>query len=297
MHDMTGNGYGKTCTGVYSFSFNGQERDDETYGRGNAYDFGARIYDARLSKWMACDPFSKDYPFHSPYNYGLNNPIMFLDKGGNYIIDKEGNVVKFRVKKDGTLKFKGSPDPFTKQIISVMAKTETSKRVLLQLSNDKEIKVQYREMTKKESDYFNNNGGLVSELSGTTLSHKEDELLRMYDKGRIETPSELTKKINEYKSDHLTLLDRTDIVKKDNEYMANQVVVLNIDQIQKAPNSNKEFLLTASEESIHTMQDYIGRAPYGGTQRDAKHEKDILPTLEKISNEYDTQKSKKPEGK
>lgn len=63
----------------YSFGFNGKEQDDEIYGDANAYDFGARVYDARICKYMAIDPLSSVYSYWSPYSFPMNNPIRFID--------------------------------------------------------------------------------------------------------------------------------------------------------------------------------------------------------------------------
>jgi len=75
----------KACTMVYSFSFNGKEDDDETYGDGNAYDFGARIYDSRLGRWLSVDPLQANYQGFSPYNSSLNSPITLLDENGEWV--------------------------------------------------------------------------------------------------------------------------------------------------------------------------------------------------------------------
>lgn len=64
---------------AYRFSFNGKEKDDETYGGGNAYDFGARIYDPRLGRFLSVDPIFNKYPFVTPYNFAQNKPIRFID--------------------------------------------------------------------------------------------------------------------------------------------------------------------------------------------------------------------------
>ena len=70
--------------GEYKFGFNGKEKDNETYGDGNAYDFGARVYDGRLGRFLSADKFEKMAPHWTPYRFGFNNPIRVVDKDGNY---------------------------------------------------------------------------------------------------------------------------------------------------------------------------------------------------------------------
>jgi RHS repeat-associated protein len=71
----------------YRFGFNGKEKDDDTYGDGNAYDFGARMYDSRLGRWMSVDPLYAQYADLSPFNFAGNCPILFLDIDGNKFIN------------------------------------------------------------------------------------------------------------------------------------------------------------------------------------------------------------------
>ncbi len=40
--------------GKYRYGFNGKEKDKDIAP--DNYEFGARIYDARLGRWMAVDP-------------------------------------------------------------------------------------------------------------------------------------------------------------------------------------------------------------------------------------------------
>ncbi len=70
----------------YRFGFNGMEKDDDTYGEGNAYDFGNRIFDSRLGRWLSVDRFAGKYPSLSPYVFAENNPIVILDIGGDSTI-------------------------------------------------------------------------------------------------------------------------------------------------------------------------------------------------------------------
>ena len=69
------------------------EKDDEVKGSGNSYDFGARMYDSRIGKWMSLDAHMIKYPSVSHYNFVNNNPIIFIDEDGNDLVyfDSEGN--------------------------------------------------------------------------------------------------------------------------------------------------------------------------------------------------------------
>ncbi len=67
-------GYG-VC---YRFAFNGKELDNES----QTQDYGMRIYDLRISKFLSVDPLTKDYPFLTPYQFAANIPIKFIDIDG-----------------------------------------------------------------------------------------------------------------------------------------------------------------------------------------------------------------------
>ncbi len=71
----------------YRYGFNGMEEDNSLKGPGNSYDFGARMYDSRLGRFLSIDAFTNQYTSHSPYNFTLNNPIQFFDEAGYYPID------------------------------------------------------------------------------------------------------------------------------------------------------------------------------------------------------------------
>ncbi|MFT6948306.1 MAG: RHS repeat-associated protein [Vicingaceae bacterium] len=75
-------GRGFTSGDGYRYGFNGMERDDEVSGSGNSYDFGARIYDSRIGRWLTNDPYAKKYPSLSPYTAFGNNPIYYIDPSG-----------------------------------------------------------------------------------------------------------------------------------------------------------------------------------------------------------------------
>ncbi len=72
----------------YEFGFNGQLKDNEIYGEGNAYAFEYRIQDPRLVRFLSVDPLRKDYPFYSPYQFAGNQTIVFVDIEGLEAGDK-----------------------------------------------------------------------------------------------------------------------------------------------------------------------------------------------------------------
>ncbi len=68
-------------TSVQPYKYNGKELD-----RKNGldwYDYGARMYDAAIGRFMKADRFSEKYVFLSPYQYGANNPVNNIDINGD----------------------------------------------------------------------------------------------------------------------------------------------------------------------------------------------------------------------
>jgi len=66
----------------YRYGFNGKENDNEVKGEGNQQDYGMRVYDPRLGKFLSVDPLYKEYPWNSTYAFAENSPIKFIDLDG-----------------------------------------------------------------------------------------------------------------------------------------------------------------------------------------------------------------------
>ena len=66
--------------GDYRYGFNGKENDKDMDG--NCYDYGFRIYNPALGRFLSTDPLSKSYPWFTPYQFAGNSPITFIDLDG-----------------------------------------------------------------------------------------------------------------------------------------------------------------------------------------------------------------------
>jgi RHS repeat-associated protein len=66
----------------YRFKFNGKESDDEIYGIGAFQDYGMRMYDTRVCRFISVDPITKKYPELTPYQFASNTPIWGIDLDG-----------------------------------------------------------------------------------------------------------------------------------------------------------------------------------------------------------------------
>ena len=70
--------------GGYRFGFNGKENINEVVSNGNWQDYGARMYNQNLCRFLSVDPLA-GHPKQvgtSPYAYANNNPIRYVDPTG-----------------------------------------------------------------------------------------------------------------------------------------------------------------------------------------------------------------------
>lgn len=70
-----------------TYSFQGQERDDEVKGAGNSYNFENRMHDPRIGRFFAIDPLASEYPWNSVYAFSENVVINAVELEGLEKID------------------------------------------------------------------------------------------------------------------------------------------------------------------------------------------------------------------
>jgi len=93
----------------YRYGFNGKENDLES----GTQDYGLRIYNLALGKFLSVDPLAPKYPELTPYQFASNRPIDGIDLDGlEYatftIFVSNGRVKDILITKDYELKNKSS---------------------------------------------------------------------------------------------------------------------------------------------------------------------------------------------
>lgn len=83
----------------YKYGFDGKENDNEVKEEGNQQDYGMRVYDPRLGKFLSVDPLQARYPNLTTYQFASNSPIAYIDLDGlekyHYALtlSEQGNVI------------------------------------------------------------------------------------------------------------------------------------------------------------------------------------------------------------
>ncbi|AEW00281.1 hypothetical protein A4D02_23420 [Niastella koreensis] len=138
----------------YRYGFNGKENDNEVKGEGKQQDYGMRVYDPRLGKFLSVDPLSSKFPYYSPYQFAGNMPI--------HASDLDGLEPDFRYKGNGI----NGVGAFDQRELASIQRHQTTLRVG---NKDKQFQIQW---------LLNNNGAVIGYLASRVVP--EEEYKRLY---------------------------------------------------------------------------------------------------------------------
>jgi len=66
----------------YRYGFNGKENDREWGTASLTQDYGFRLYNPAIAKFLSVDPLAPEYPWYTPYQFAGNMPISCIDLDG-----------------------------------------------------------------------------------------------------------------------------------------------------------------------------------------------------------------------
>jgi RHS repeat-associated protein len=136
------------ANGLYRYGFNGKEKDPEVKGGGAQYDYGFRIYDPRIGRFLSVDPLTKKYPMLTPYQFASNSPIASIDLDG-----LEGLVAT------------GMPDPVSGRPTGMVLTVEDASKINRNVTIATFKAVFSEALPKKFIDHYANGQGTPYKLS------------------------------------------------------------------------------------------------------------------------------------
>jgi RHS repeat-associated protein len=151
----------------YRRGFNGMEKDDEVKGGGNSYDFGARLYDVRVGRWMTVDPLATKYTSWSPYVFCIDNPILNIDSDGREVIvtitQRKDQKPLIEIKVSGAIINESTADFTPAQIVKRMNIFQNEVNDVYNKSFDEfEVKVTLDFIEVKSRDEINEEDHVIS---------------------------------------------------------------------------------------------------------------------------------------
>lgn len=156
------------------YKYNGKELQDDNIGGSqfNVYDYGKRMYDPSIGRFLKIDRLAEKYHNLTPYSYAGNNPIYFVDIQGDSI--KPNIVVVYSKEMNPRKSQKGHDFGITKLKGATPSFNSTTKNVDLTV----EIQITYSSILEEEN-FNKDNPGFKNEVEQHETGHK-DQILEAF---------------------------------------------------------------------------------------------------------------------
>lgn len=142
----------------YRYGFNGKENDNEVKGEGNQQDYGFRIYDPRIGRFLSVDPLTKDYPYLTSYQFASNSPVSGVDLDG----------LEYYYAADGSFIGQGAnPNSLEVRLGKVTGNTKSGKPIITAIDIKGNLTKQWIVLNQNHNDFKSLAAVLYAEAAGT----------------------------------------------------------------------------------------------------------------------------------
>lgn len=142
------------------------EKDDEIKGKVNSYDFGARLLDPRVGRWLSRDPLEAKYTGITPYSVSLNSPVLLKDPDGREVIIVDPETGESTIYVPHSTHISENASDFVKTVISTLDAIidkgwDDEINIISKLSESKDFNVSI----KKEGNWRKALGSVTGSIS------------------------------------------------------------------------------------------------------------------------------------
>lgn len=183
-----------TCR-TYTYSFQGQEHDDEAKGEGNSINYKYRMHDPRVGRFFALDPLASKYPHNSPYAFSENRVLDALELEG---------LEAWEIKRDWEPKDEALFQIFTEETIKRLQEekiefdcADLAVYLLIEYAYENGLNVSFTSVDNKElkaSDpkLSDSKESFTNIIKGSTNALSIMNDMKYLDKGELPAPGDMT---------------------------------------------------------------------------------------------------------